>query len=66
MFNIKFKLPIVNDGIEYKNDKKKSDRYSIVDENKESIVNQGLNLRGKGKKNTSNLMYIRIHSTVVD
>ena len=24
IFNIKFKLPIVNDGIEYKNDKKKS------------------------------------------
>ena len=29
IFNIKFKLPIVNDGIEYKNDKKKSDGYSF-------------------------------------
>jgi hypothetical protein len=28
IFNIKFKLPIVNDGIEYKNDKKRSDGYS--------------------------------------
>jgi len=65
MFNIKFKLPIVNDSIEYKNEKNKSDGYYIKDGNKESIVDQGLNLRGKGKKNTSNLMYIRIHSTVV-
>jgi hypothetical protein len=27
IFDIKFKLPIVNDGIEYKNDKKKSDGF---------------------------------------
>ena len=50
MFNIKFKLPIVNDSIEYKNEQNKSDGYSIKDGNKESIVDQGLNLRGKGKK----------------
>ena len=31
IFNIKFKLPIVNDGIEYKNVKKKSDGYSLKD-----------------------------------
>ena len=31
IFNIKFKLPIVNDGIEYKNEKKKSDGYSLKD-----------------------------------
>jgi site-specific DNA recombinase len=31
IFNIKFKLPIVNDGIEYKDDKKKSDGYSLKD-----------------------------------
>ena len=66
MFNIKFKLPIVNDSIEYKNEKNKSDGYYIKDGNKESIVDQGLNLRGKGKKNTSNLMYNQIHSTVTD
>jgi hypothetical protein len=29
---------------------KKSDGYSIVDGNKESIIDQGLNLRGEGKK----------------
>jgi hypothetical protein len=50
IFNIKFKLPIVNDGIEYKNDKKKSDGYSIVHGNKESTI----------------LMYNQIHSTVTD
>ena len=31
IFNIKFKLPIVNDGIEYKDDKNKSDGYSLID-----------------------------------
>lgn len=31
IFNIKFKLPIVKDSIEYKNDKKKSDGYSLKD-----------------------------------
>ena len=31
IFNIKFKLPIVKDGIEYKDDKKKSDGYSLKD-----------------------------------
>ena len=34
IFNIKFKLPIVNDGIEYKNEKKKSDGYSLKKEKK--------------------------------
>ena len=29
IFDIKFKLPIVNDGIEYKNDQNKSDGYSL-------------------------------------
>ena len=46
IFNIKFKLPIVNDGIEYKNDKKKSDGYSLKDgkkstKTKELKVNNG-------------------------
>jgi len=30
-FGNQFKLPIVNDGIEYKDDKKKSDGYSLKD-----------------------------------
>ena len=34
IFNIKFKLPIVDDSIEYKNDKKKSDSYSLIDGDK--------------------------------
>ena len=43
---IKFKLPIVNDSIEYKNDKKKSDGYSLKDgkkstNTKELKVNDG-------------------------
>ena len=38
IFNIKFKLPIVNDGIEYKNDRKKSDGYSIVHETKNLLL----------------------------
>jgi len=46
IFNIKFKLPIVNDSIEYKNDKKKSDGYSLKDgkkstNTKELKVNDG-------------------------
>ena len=46
IFNIKFKLPIVNDGIKYKNDKKKSDGYSLKDgkkstKTKELQVNNG-------------------------
>jgi len=49
-FNIKFKLPIVNDSIEYKNEQNKSDGYSIKDGKKESVINQGLKLRGKSKK----------------
>jgi hypothetical protein len=40
IFNIKFKLPIVNDGIEYKNDKKKSDGYSLKDGKKSTKTNE--------------------------
>ena len=50
IFKIKFKLPIVNDGIKYKDQKNKSNGYSIVDGDKETIVDQGLNFRGEGKK----------------
>ena len=38
IFNIKFKLPIVNNGIEDKNDKKKSDGYSLKDGKKATNV----------------------------
>ena len=50
IFKIKFKLPIVNDGIKYKDQKNKSNGYSIVDGDKETIVDQGLNFRGEDKK----------------
>ena len=49
-FNIKFKLPIVNDSIEYKNEQNKSDGYSIKDRKKESVINQESKLMGKSKK----------------
>ena len=38
ILNIKFKLSIVNDGIEYNNDRKKSDGYSIVHETKNLLL----------------------------
>ena len=46
IFNIKFKLPIVNDSIEYKNKQNKSDGYSMKNgkksiKTKELIVNNG-------------------------
>ena len=46
IFNIKFKLPIVNDYIEYKNKQNKSDGYSMKNgkksiKTKELIVNNG-------------------------
>ena len=46
IFNIKFKLPIVNDSIEYQDDKKRSDGYSLIDgkkstKTKELQVNNG-------------------------
>jgi len=46
IFGVEFKLPIVKDSIEYKNDKKKSDGYSLKDGKKsttttELFVNNG-------------------------
>ena len=46
IFNIKFKLPIVNDSIEYKNKQNKSKGYSLKDgkksiKTKELKVNDG-------------------------
>ena len=50
IFNIKFKLPIVNDGIEYKNDKKKSDGYSLKDGKKSVKTDELLTMNGRPKK----------------
>jgi len=65
IFNIKFKLPIVNDSIEYKNDKKKSDGYSLKDGKKsiktgELKVNYGNRwnhdyVDGNSKKKSENI-----------
>ena len=55
IFNIKFKLPIVNDGIEYKNENKKSNGYSLKDGSKESILDLDVTNRGRPKKNFTNL-----------
>ena len=50
IFNIKFKLPIVNDGIEYKDDKNKSKGYSIVNGKKGSVVDLDVTNKGRPKK----------------
>ena len=50
IFDIKFKLPIVNDGIEYKNDKKKSDGYSLKDGKKSVKTDELLTMNGRPKK----------------
>ena len=50
IFNIKFKLPIVNDGIEYKNDKKKSDGYSLVDGKTSTKTKELITMNGRPKK----------------
>jgi hypothetical protein len=50
IFDIKFKLPIVNDGIEYKNDKKKSDSYSLKDGKKSVKTDELLTMNGRPKK----------------
>ena len=65
IFNIKFKLPIVYDSIEYKNDKKKSDGYSLKDGKKsiktgELKVNYGNRwnhdyVDGNSKKKSENI-----------
>ena len=57
IFNIKFKLPIVNDSIEYRDDQNKSNGYSLKNGQKviESIE-QGLTNRGRpSKKKLTNL-----------
>ena len=55
IFNIKFKLPIVNDGIEYKNKQNKSKGYSVIDGKKESIIDQEVFFGRPTKKKLTNL-----------
>ena len=59
IFNIKFKLPIVNDGIEYKNDKKKSDGYSLKDGKKSVKTDELLTMNGRPSKKKDELE--RVH-----
>ena len=67
IFNIKFKLPIVNDGIEYKDDKNKSKGYSLKN-GKKSIDTFELEvMNGRpSKKNTPKKGSIQNYSTVTD
>ena len=67
IFDIKFKLPIVNDGIEYKNDQNKSDGYSLKNRKKSIKTNELEIMNGRpSKKNYLKKGSIRNHSTVTD
>ena len=65
VFDIRFKLPIVNDGIRYKNDKNKSNGYSLKNGKKsiktnDLLVNNGNRwnhdyVRGDSKKISKNI-----------
>ena len=46
IFNIKFKLPIVNDSIEYKNEQNKSDGYSLKDGKKSTRTEEQMVYKG--------------------
>jgi len=49
---IKFKLPIVNDSIEYKNEQNKSDGYSLKDGKKSTRTEEQMVYKGNiSKKN---------------
>ena len=50
IFNIKFKLPIVNDSIEYKNEQNKSDGYSLKDRKKSTKTSELLVMNGRPTK----------------
>ena len=50
MFQIKFKLPIVNDELIYKNPKKKSEGYSIKKGKSKVEDTQTISVGGRGKK----------------
>jgi len=64
IFNIKFKLPIVNNGIEDKNDKKKSDGYSLKDGKKEhkkyTYKLRGLNISHANHVWSTDITYSRL------
>ena len=62
IFNIKFKLPIVNDGIEYKNDKKKSDGYSLKDGKKSVKTDELLTMNGRPSKKKDELERVHTNS----
>ena len=62
IFNIKFKLPIVNDGIEYKNDKKKSDGYSLKDGKKSVKTDELLSMNGRPSKKKVELKRVHTNS----
>ena len=54
-FGNQFKLPIVNDGIEYKDDKDKSDVYSLIDGKKSfTKKEQQVYIGNISKKNLTN------------
>ena len=58
IFNIKFKLPIVKDSIKYKNDKKKSDGYSLKDGKKSTRTEEQMVYKGNiSKKKLTKSMF---------
>jgi hypothetical protein len=58
VFDIRFKLPIVNDGIQYKNDQNKSEGYSLNNGKKSIMTNEQIIYRGNmSKKNSSKSMF---------
>ena len=58
IFNIKFKLPIVNDSIEYKNEQNKSDGYSLKDGKKSTRTEEQMVYKGNiSKKKLTNSMF---------
>ena len=54
VFDIKFKLPIVNDSIKYKNYKKKSDGYSLKDGKKSVKKDELVTMNGRPSKKKLN------------
>jgi len=58
IFNIKFKLPIVNDSIEYNNEQNKSDGYSLKDGKKSTRTEEQMVYKGNiSKKKLTKSMF---------
>ena len=58
IFNVKFKLPIVKDSIEYKNKQNKSDGYSLKDGKKSTRTEEQMVYKGNiSKKKLTNSMF---------